>query len=307
MNSSVKNTILFHLLLMVSIGIVSFTYLFLIIFKIEFSPNVSAATIEKPNITNSVYIGEYHFFLFGYTSPFALVSLEGQGIYEHTYADEKGYFEFRNRFSPFSPREACLTAQDQLGRLSVPLCLPPFPTRYDVTIGPVILPPTLSADKNTYYIGNSVSLSGQSIPNNIVQTKMYAQKNTTFKLPSYDTKTDRGGNYSLSLPIAQAQKLQVSTNTNYLKYNSPPSLQLHVNILPIWMVIINIFITIFSILKNKLLETLLTIEFISIAIYILHKSIILKSPPHELMIRPQYSITVVPYHHFEIVLMDIHN
>ena len=44
---------------------------------------------------------------------------------------------------PFQKREACLTAKDQLGRMSSPVCLPPFPVNYNVSIGQVIMPPTV--------------------------------------------------------------------------------------------------------------------------------------------------------------------
>jgi len=123
------------------------------------------------------FLGECRFNLYGYTSPKALVTIEGAGIYDQTYSDDQGYFQFASRFSPFSPREACLSAKDQFGRTSPPTCLPPFPVKYDVSIGPVILPPTLSLDKQNYYLGDEIVLAGQTIPDSEVNLSMFTKAN----------------------------------------------------------------------------------------------------------------------------------
>ena len=136
-------------------------------------------------VTVSASIGNFRFTLDGYSSPGALVTIQGMGIYDQTFANRDGYFQFSNSFSPFSPREACLTAQDQLGRLTSPVCLPPFSTNRNITIGPVILPPTVSLDKDVYYVGDEAILSGQSIPNSEINlstfTKRESKRNGTPK------------------------------------------------------------------------------------------------------------------------------
>ena len=66
------------------------------------SGTVAGIKIYQSSIENSVFIGEHRFSLFGYTSPFALVTFEGMGIFDQTTANKVGYFEFNNRFSPFS-------------------------------------------------------------------------------------------------------------------------------------------------------------------------------------------------------------
>jgi hypothetical protein len=147
------------------------------------SPGTVAGIGQTANIENSVSIGEFHFTLDGYTSPQALVTFEGMGIFDQTTADSKGYFQFDNRFSPFSSREACLSSKDQFGRLSSPLCLPPFPVNYNVSIGPVIMPPTVSlnnplrqlADGGDYFMGDQVILSGQAVPNTEVKLSMFGE------------------------------------------------------------------------------------------------------------------------------------
>lgn len=154
----------------------------LIIFSLIFllfPENIYAGPIieRTPSISVDAFIGEFRFSLFGYTSPKALVSLEGLGIYDQTYADTNGYFEFHNRFSPQSPREACLTSQDQLGRITAPTCLPPFPTKYNTRIGPVLLPPTLSLDKENYWVDDEVKLTGQTTPNSKINLAVFTGKN----------------------------------------------------------------------------------------------------------------------------------
>ena len=136
---------------------------------------------QSKNVNVSAFIGDHRFNLYGYTSPRAFVTFDGQGIFDTTTADDKGYFEFDNRFSPLSPREACLTSKDQFGRLSSPVCLPPFPIKYDVNIGPVIMPPTVSLNNppigSDYFIGDQVMLSGQAVPNTDVKLSVFGTGN----------------------------------------------------------------------------------------------------------------------------------
>ncbi len=148
--------------------------------------------IQKNQAINvSFSLGENRFTLFGYSSPQAQVTLDGMGVFDQTQADYRGYFEFVNRFSPFSPREACLTAKDQFGRVSAPVCLPAFPTDKNVTIGPVVMPPTLSLDKSDYYVGDEVILSGQTIPNSDVNLSMFT-----------DDVNNRSGPAAALLPVS---------------------------------------------------------------------------------------------------------
>ena len=50
---------------------------------------------QSANVDISAFIGNGHFGLFGYTSPQALVSLEGEGIFDQTVAGNNGYFQFK--------------------------------------------------------------------------------------------------------------------------------------------------------------------------------------------------------------------
>jgi hypothetical protein len=204
------------------------------------------------------------FFLYGYTSPSAQVYLEGVGIESQTTtANKTGYFSFENSFSPLLPREACLTAKDQLGRLSSPTCLPPFPISYDVNIGPVLLPPTLSLNKPEYYTGEEIIISGQTIPNTDVILSLFVDPSKkslisslmaklnpvksvyAFGFPDLKTKTDNKGNYSLKIPSAKSDLFRLYARSLYEKQSTPQSTRLTLEILSIWRIfIVHFFILI---------------------------------------------------------------
>lgn len=238
---------------------------------------------QQQEVFNSASIGEFHFTLFGYTSPSAEVSLNGQGIADQTVSDPTGYFEFENRFSPFSSREACLSSKDQLGRLSSPVCLPPFPVDYNVSIGPVIMPPTVSLDKKDYFMGDQVMLSGQAVPNTDVKLSIFGDTGKmsrlalikpieAFTFPQLTTKSDDKGNFSINLPSSTPNKFRLFGQTNFLKSVSSNSVKLSLDILPVWMVIIKFFLFLFSLIKPRLLEILILTEIIYI-IYVIKSHI----------------------------------
>lgn len=251
--------------------------------KNENSGTVAGAQANQPKaIINSLFIGEFRFTLFGYTSPYAEVSLIGQGISDQTTANSTGYFEFENRFSPFSSHEACLSSKDQFGRISTPTCLPPFPTLTNVNIGPVIIPPTISLDKPGYYVGDEVVLTGQTIPEEDINLAVFTEPQNPFlaglnpiksveaySLPRLNSKSDDKGNFSISLPSSQAQNYRLFTQVNFEDSLSPNSLALKVKILPIWMIIFRFFGFIWNILRSRLLETIIILEIIGLTAHFL--------------------------------------
>lgn len=241
---------------------------------------VAGIKSQSADIVNSAFIGEFKFNLFGYTSPYAVVSFEGMGIFDQTTADDQGYFQFDNRFSPFSKREACLSSKDQFGRLSSPLCLPPFPVNYNVSIGPVIMPPTISLDKKDYFIGDEVMLSGQAVPNTDVKLSVFGQDKTSggffanfhglvkpveaFTFPELVSQSDSKGNFSVNLPSSNPKKFRLFAQTNFKKSISANSVKLNLEVLPIWMIIIKFFLFLLSFLQPRLLEILIIAEIIYI-------------------------------------------
>ncbi len=239
---------------------------------------IKTSSIQPADTVNSLFIGEFRFTLFGYTSPSALVNLVGQGIADQTYADKTGYFEFTNRFLPLSPHEACLSAQDQFGRVSTPTCLPPFPTQASVVIGPVIIPPTVSFDKPDYFVGDEAILTGQTLPESPINLSMFTKaskfpnlslvKNVeAFGLPKISSLSDDKGNFSFILPSSQAQDYRLFTQVDYQELPSANSLALSLKILPVWMVIVRFFSFIWSALAHRLLEVVIFFEIVGLIAY----------------------------------------
>ena len=256
-------------------------------------------------VTVSASIGNFRFTLDGYSSPGALVTIQGMGIYDQTFANRDGYFQFSNSFSPFSPREACLTAQDQLGRLTSPVCLPPFSTNRNITIGPVILRPTVSLDKDVYYVGDEAILSGQSIPNSQIVLSTFVKNKSpriitqivkpvyADTIPQLTIKTDAKGNYSVALPSSSDEAMRLFTQTKYNEQPSAQSINLNIKIWPVWMMVINFFKLIFLLLKPRLLELIILVQLIGLIIYLLRRFL----HPHvlarqrALMVRKGFMIT----------------
>lgn len=223
-------------------------------------------------------IGDRHIDLYGYTSPRALIILEGVGIYNSTYADSNGYFTLSTLYSSLSPREACLNSKDQLGRLSSPVCLPPFPIDNDIKIGPVIMPPTVSLDKKDYYIDDEVVLSGQTIPDTEIDLSVFSgdSHNTltlikpveAFTFPKLKISSDEKGNFSASLPSSSPEKFRLFAQANFNKFSSSNSNKLNIEILPVWMIIIKFLLFLFSLIRSRLLEIAIVSEIVYI-IYVI--------------------------------------
>jgi len=271
-----------HLLLIIFHFLIPFQLGFLYLKNPPKLPGtVAGIKSQSTEIFNSAFIGEFKFSLFGYTSPYAVVSFEGMGIFDQTTADDQGYFQFSNRFSPFSKREACLSSKDQFGRLSSPLCLPPFPVNYNVSIGPVIIPPTVSLDKKDYFMGDEVILSGQTVPNTDVNLSVFTNDNPNllsriyhlssiikpveaFTFPELVSQSDSKGNFSINLPSSNPKKFRLFAQTNFKKSISANSVKLNLEVLPIWMIIVKFFLFLFSFLQPRLLEILIIAEIIYI-------------------------------------------
>lgn len=267
-------------------------------------------TFATRTVGASASIGAFHFTLDGYTSPGALVTIQGMGIYDQTFANRGGYFQFSNSFSPFSPREACLTAQDQMGRLTNPVCLPPFSTNRDITIGPVILPPTVSLNNppagGVYYVGDEAILSGQSIPNSQITLSTYTKNRSSRiitqivkpiyadTIPQLIIKTDIKGNYAVVLPSASDESLRLFTQTKYNEQPSAQSIALNLKIWPVWMIVISFFKLIFLLLKPRLLELIIVAQLTGLVIYLLkhflHPHVLYRQ--RILMVRPVFPLMV---------------
>lgn len=255
-----------------------FTSLLIIVLYLKafaFSSPVQAGTVSI-----SAYVGENEFTLFGYSSARAQVNLEGVGIYDSVAALNNGYFEFKNRFSALSKREVCLSAKDQLGRLSLPVCLPPFPKEKQVVIGPVILAPTISADKDTYFVDDRVIISGQTIPNTDVNFSFFTndlgraptlsevlglswglnKKVYASSLPILRVRSDSQGNFNLALSASEAENFRIFARANFENYDSPGSNLLNIKIY-------SVFTFIVYFLKERLLELIIGLQLLLLVVY----------------------------------------
>ena len=289
------------------------TFLILFLLSTTIKPTL-AQTSETASSEVSVSIGDYEFLLFGYSSPSSLITLEGVGIFDQTYSNSKGYFEFHNRFSPFSTREPCLYSQDQLGRTSHTLCIPPFPRDRSVKIGPVLLPPTVHLNRGEYFSGDQIILSGQTVPNTDVNLSFFIDQNRPSRfsmikgayavsLPKVITKSDAQGNYSISLPSSQTDYYRVFVQDVFQKQDSPRSTTLSVEVLPWWMLIISFFLLLWDLVRSRFLELFILLQ-ISAFIYYFFKTYL---RPHAiarnkaLALRDGYSLLVTDH---EISLRD---
>jgi len=255
--------------------------------SLKHSGSVAGLTnYQSASVNNSVFIGGSRLNLFGYTSPQGIVTFEGLGIFEQTTANNDGYFVFDVRFSPLISREACLSSKDQLGRISSPVCLPPFPEGDDVNVGPVIIPPTLSLDKKDYFMGDEVILSGQAIPNTEVTLFVFGDDKNfqvikqveAFTFPELLTQTDKEGNYSVNLPSSNPKKFRLFAQVNYNKSISANSTKLSLEILPFWIFIVRLFVSLLALIKPRLLEIAIISEIIFVLLMLLrhqNKAIVL--------------------------------
>jgi hypothetical protein len=246
----------------------------------ESSGTVAGISTGQSDVGVSAFIGDHRFTLFGYTSPLALVTFEGMGIFDQATADSKGYFQFNNHFSPLSPREACLSSKDQFGRISSPVCLSSFPIKYDVSIGPVLIPPTLSLNQEYYYTNDQVTLSGQTIPNSDIDLSVFTKNQSNllsevvrpveaFTFPGLTARSDSKGNFSLSLPSSNPKTFRLFAQTKFDNSMSPTSINLNFKVMPIWMIIIQFFTFLLSLLKGRWLEITIIGEILIILYFVL--------------------------------------
>lgn len=236
-----------------------FNWNFLIVLILLFlnlhSPSAFAATESIPYaITVTATVGEPKLTLFGYTSPQAEVKLEGERVHEETIANEEGYFFFDRIFlpppTPDYP-EICLTAIDTHYRTSFPTCLPPLPVGpFDITVGPVLLPPTISLEKGNFLPNEQIVAEGETIPNteatiylaNDFWTKTPHRLLSIFRaspayayyLPRYQIQADERGHFEFNLPGVRPASWRVFAATNFLGSPTPKSNSLSFKVLSWW-------------------------------------------------------------------------
>lgn len=248
-----------------------------VIVRVAIVENLSAG------INVGVFFSKTGFLLFGYTSPLAKVQIEGKNIREKITAKNDGSFQF-NLVPAISSVEVCLVAEDLSGRGSSPVCLPAFPKNYSASVGPVLLAPTLSLDKKSYFVGDEVRLSGQSIPNTPIDINIFIDETVSaenyltklqvvrqveaFSFPKLSTTTDQNGDFSISLPSSSSQFFRLFVKGAYLNQGTPKSNILNLKIQSALTLLIGFFS---SFVKSRLLILLILAQFLGLFLYLMRR------------------------------------
>jgi len=154
--------------------------------------------------------------IYGYGPVEAEVSLTGIGVSERVVSQKNGFFRFDSiySYSAFYP-ELCLQAIDSEKRVTQPSCIPALPldTNIPLEVGPILLSPTISLDKNNVVVGDTSLVTGFSIPDSKVNVYIAKDQGSSLSLvntvnayyiPDYEVQTKNDGSYEFSLPSLDA-------------------------------------------------------------------------------------------------------
>jgi len=198
--------------------------------------------------------------LFGYTSSYATVNLEGIDLSQQTKADETGYFEFINFLAPNNIKEFCLNNIDTENLASPPLCVAAPQENTSQKYGPYLLPPTIRIEKGESNVNETNQVVGKTIPGTNVlinafsdQTstsqfsfikKAYANNKATIKV-----KASADGSYTTNLNLSDTGKIRLFSQSTYLNQKTPKSNTLSISILSFW---IALFLNLYNLLLKLL-------------------------------------------------------
>ncbi|MCX6730995.1 MAG: hypothetical protein NTZ55_04045 [Candidatus Roizmanbacteria bacterium] len=240
-------------------------------------PPVHAATsgpVDGALVTVSATVGggtkspideNKRFAVYGYSSPNASIKIQSP-IYGETKADSTGFYEFKYLFLTLFREDLCIVAQDTEKRSTPPICIPPPVAEADKRVGPIILPPSTSISAGSAYIGDTVTLTGQTIPNVDVKLSLFTDEGQKSKklslipeayaytIPQMSLTSNAKGEYSITLPTASSQFIRMFTRALYEGNSTPKSLTLVLDIFPLWMILFKFFTNFFSLLKSHLIE-----------------------------------------------------
>jgi len=269
------------------------------------STEVSATVGERPQIIPPEE--NERFAVFGYTSPEATVKIQSP-IYGETKANSEGYYEFKYLFVTLLREDLCIVANDTEGRSTPPLCIPPPTTQANKRVGPIILPPSTSISSGNAYIGDTVTLTGQTIPNADVKLSLFTDDNQTSKklslvpetyaytIPQLSLTSNKKGEYSLILPTASSQFMRMFSRAFYDGNSTPKGLTLVLDIFPLWMILFKFFTNFFTILRSHIIELII----LSQLYFLLMFAIKHYSNPHVISTHRHNELAVI---HGEIALL----
>lgn len=232
--------------------------------------------------------------LFGFTCPGCKVSTQNAGMYRSTSADtETGRFEFVSAFPSDLVEDICLVSQDELNRVTMPVCVPPPAPNTIASIGPIIMPPTVSINNNNFYTGDRIIVSGKTAPSTDIKLSFFTDESkTTLRalyqrinpiheayaatLPKRDIKVDKLGNFTMNLPFEDPQYYRTFAQTIFEKAFSQKSVTLNFDIFPGWFIIMKALYGLLNGLKGRLFEIILLSQILLIAYYFIRRF----SQPH---------------------------
>lgn len=283
--------------------------------------SIYSYTIGPVDVSVSAYIGvpvptpggiDGRFSLFGYTSPHAKVKINNPGMYSDTEADDTGYFEFTRLFTSRVIEDICLTSQDTDNRNTIPVCIPPIPSTENASIGPVVMPPTLSINGGSFFTGDTITMSGQTTPDTTIKLSMFTVDNNikprallgpmfpsvyASTLPKQDLKVSKNGRFTYTPPSDDPQYFRSFAQTMFQKALSPRSIMLNFDILPFWFITIKFLIGLWDAIKRHAVEITLLAQMLILFYYLyrryFHPHTIARN--RSLMLRAHYYPQMMPH------------
>ncbi|MFH0773037.1 MAG: hypothetical protein V1922_01885 [bacterium] len=261
-----------------------------------------SATVGEPTSGDT-----RRFSIYGYTSPNATVNIMSP-IHGETKANGTGLYEFKYLFLTLFHEDLCIVAHDTEGRSTPPLCIPPPTAEANKRVGPVILPPSTSISAGSAYIGDTIALTGQTIPNVDVKLSLFtdeSQKNKklslipeayAYTIPQMSLTSNEKGEYSIVLPTASSQFIRMFTRALFEGNSTPKGLTLVLDIFPVWMLLLKFFLNFFSLLKAHLIELIILSQLYFLLIYVLRRFF----NPHNIRIHRSRELALI---HGEMTIM----
>lgn len=202
----------------------------LVYLTISSSAVMGAKTMEKAALEAQIPASAY-VRVFGYTAPLSVVQVTGTKSYGQTNSDRKGYFLIEDLPVSDKTQELCAQTIDRDRRTGFPVCFPVNPERSGGEIGPILLSPTLSLSAANIWQNQNEHASGKTIPGQKVHISLFETPVSGFiisqayaaSLPDLETISDKEGNFSFSLPTANAYTYRVYVTSNFQDAPTPKS------------------------------------------------------------------------------------
>jgi len=202
------------------------------------------SVLSEKTVNASASIGTLQAYsLFGYTSSYANVRLEGVRLYKETQArGNDGYFEFANFLAPADIKEFCLTSIDSEGMASPSVCVP-VPSQRTGAMGPYLLPPSIRLSTGNTNIDAAVTISGKTIPNTSITLEIFQANPTSLSLVksanaqkrnsllSRSAKSTSDGTYTYRYQNSQEAHVRIFSRSYYQEISTPKSNTLSLDII----------------------------------------------------------------------------